>query len=274
MTMTKKFILQFVECVLILASSALSSSCNAQMATIYKQSFNDDTEPNWFMYREPAPNGCTPLDKRKKSSGDGYLVSGAPWWIDPNHAPPGLGYLHLVAIAYHHDWWSDGEISPPHSGRPIDLRNAELTIRWRSPELKLPPEAQLVFWFQTRTSASGEGGQFVNYALTNQPLIPKAGSYRWRNTTLRLRPTDKEFQCLGSNEPRKSTYTCLTNVADALRDWNTDLGLVILMPDSSLSQQISGSVEIDSVTLKVPRSNLNTHENEVVSLNIKNQGCY
>ena len=43
---------------------------------------------------------------------NGVAISRSPWWVDPNHAPPGGGYLHLLFAQ-----WMNPERA--ESNRPI-----------------------------------------------------------------------------------------------------------------------------------------------------------
>ena len=61
------------------------------------------------------------------------MVLQSPWWLDPNHAPPGAGYLSLLTWVY-----LDGEPgSSTHGMSKIDLRDATLRVAIRAQDLDL-----------------------------------------------------------------------------------------------------------------------------------------
>lgn len=258
--------------VLALLSAALLSACGGGsgegIATVYEARLDAAQAPTWLTDPQRDAAKCEPLPTLVEPSGDRYAVSSAPWWIDPNHAAPGAGYLHLVAFAYHHDWSSDGEITVPSPGRPMDLRNATVHLRYRAPTLRLPPSAKLYLWFQTKISsaAAPEGRVYVNYLLDSRPLPVGTAASGWLDVTLRLPTDDSQYRCLGSSASRTDRYGCAASVADALRDWNIDLGFVIVFPDEGAAEQISGSVEFQRVSIDLPFANLLTHENAPADL--------
>lgn len=232
--------------------------------TVYETDFSAAQASTWLDYPKRDAALCEPLRPVVEPSGNGYAVSSAPWWIDSNHAAPGAGYLHLIAYAYHHDWSIDGEITVPSAGRPMDLRNATIRLRYRAPTLQLPPSAQLYLWFQTKVSSdiAPEGRIYVNYVLDSQPLPAGAAARSWLDVALHLSTDESHYRCLGSNPTRTDRYGCIEHVADALRDWNTDLGFVILFPDEAAAAQIDGSIEFDRVSIELPFTNLLTHESD------------
>lgn len=228
--------------------------------TIYRTGFDGSPSSRWLTQTSDDPANCAALPVQVEASGNTYAVSRGPWWTDTNHSSPGLGYLHLVAFAYHRDWSSDGVVSAGFPGRPIDLRNAEVVVRWRAPTLQLPVDAKLLFWFQTHDPARPRTDpRYVNYVLANQPLTVQPGSGAWRETRLELSTAAGAFRCLGSNADRADTYGCSSDVNEALRSWSIDLGFVILFPDATLAEQIQGSVEFDELSLQIPDGNVDTH---------------
>ena len=74
--------------------------------------FSASGSNGWFTCRSSAVD-CFDLPFATDPAGTGYGMSSFPWWVDPNHAPPGLGYAHLVAYAYHIDCVREGIIEPP-----------------------------------------------------------------------------------------------------------------------------------------------------------------
>ena len=73
---------------------------------------------------------------------DGVAYCYSPWWTDANHAPPGLGYLHMVMWAYtdkaHYQVDDDYTRTLPYrysrfaeEGYSRNLTDAKLTVRLR-----------------------------------------------------------------------------------------------------------------------------------------------
>lgn len=206
-----------------------------------------------------------PLELAHEPDGNGYAISSAPWWVDPNHGPPGAGFLNLIAIAYY-DGWSgiDAEVRAPSEGRPLDLRNMAIRLRWRAPTLSIAPESKLVFWFQTRAIDPTHGNAtYVNYAFTGSPLQAMPGNPAWQETEIRLRSRPELWTCLGSSLARADTYGCARNIDEALSNFEADLGFVILSPDEGSALSSTGAVEFDSITMLLPPANLRTHRDTV-----------
>jgi hypothetical protein len=95
---------------------------------VYREDF-DHGPGGWFgwtsnaagPHRLPVENSC--------------LVLRSPWWIDYNHAPPGAGYLHLLAILLtrgpfgEHQREIAGDNRFVGTAQTTDLLNATVTIR-------------------------------------------------------------------------------------------------------------------------------------------------
>jgi hypothetical protein len=219
---------------------------------VYATDFSEPTQTVWLTQRPESASNCTPLPVQTDTAGDGFMRSEGPWWVDPNHAAPGLGYLYLVAFAYHADWSLDGAIVPSLPGWPLDLRESVLNVRWRAPDLVLPPGARLLFWIQAEDpDRPASDPRFVNYAMTSQPLIPKPGSFRWQETQLRLSPKPGTFECLGTSEARAETYGCAADLSRTLATWRVNLGFIILFEDRTIAESISGAVDFDRISLVV-----------------------
>lgn len=230
-------------------------------AIVLDSDFSSTGTSGWLTYSaESGFEGCTDLPTLTGAPGQSHGVSTAPWWVDPNHAESGLGYLHLVAFAYHHDYSVDGVIKPRHAGRPIDLRDATVSVRWRAQTLRLPASARFVLWFQTQPLDATAAPRRVNYVLTASPLTPRpAGASDWQEDELMLSSSPGDYACLGSNSLRADTYGCDIDAPQALRDWNINLGFVILFPSISDASNVQGAVEFDRISLRVPDENLETH---------------
>ncbi len=229
--------------------------------SIYETDFSEEKAKNWLHYPQGPQVAPTPLEVRHESDGNHYAVSEGPWWTDPNHAPPGLGYLHLVAFAYHRGFPLFGEIPDIGSGsQPMDLRNAQIAIRWRARDLRLPAEAQLALWFQSRVPVSdSQEPRYVNFINLRQPLQPAAEPGGWQEDEIVLTTAMDDYACLGSNPDRTDMYGCDVGPLQALRDWDTDIGLVIFFEDPAHATEIAGAIELDHLEISVPAANLSTH---------------
>ena len=119
---------------------------------------------------------------------DGVAVSRSPWWVDPNHAPPGGGYLHLLYAL-----WTTAESAQSHKGIagdnrfvgggfPTDFTNARMTVRIKG-ELEAKG-ANLVLLAQAQV-----GEIKVNSVLTGQPIAVEPD---WSEQTITLVPDDDQ----------------------------------------------------------------------------------
>lgn len=257
----------------------------------YAGNFQSDAEPGWFTYEagKRVPNA---LKRRVDGDGNGYLVSTGPWWYDPNHTAPGLGYLHLLAFAYHASYeLSDIPVAPgqpletstgaivyanrplgatgtsateplPSPGRgilrglpetsAIDLREGVISLRARSRDLELPPDAEIYFWFQAFDPSLGGGeGRFVNYINVAHPIGRRLSADRWTPISIPLTANETDWACLGSNSDRLETYGCSATAAAALIRFDVDLGFVILVGQQIRPIPISGEVHFDDIRLVV-----------------------
>jgi len=184
--------------------------------------------------------------------------------VDSNHAPPGAGYLHLLAFLLTHP-----DDVPAH-GRPNrftdggfsrDLRNARLTLRlrgqvdWRGSDLLLLVQSRL-----PATTA--------NYVLTGQPFHV---SPEWTEQTVTLSTNPTEWTCRGTRHDLLDYYGC-GDIVDVLSDVNVDLILVLFpleivaaSPDTDLHQirphldydinwdvLASGRIEFDTIRIEYP----------------------
>ena len=217
----------------------------------------------------------SPLEVRLDGTGDPYAVSTGPWWNDLNHVTNGSNYANLVAIGYY-DGWVDptAVMSALSPGRPIDLRNADITLQWRAPDLLMAPESKLVFWFQTRSfDPQAQQLRYVNYALTGQALKPRAGDTKWQVATLKLTPDPSQWLCLGSSPTRLDTYGCARSIDEALTNFEVDLGFLIISPALPLSDQPTGAVEFKNISVMLPPENIKTHANSASYLYTGRSAC-
>ena len=171
------------------------------------------------------------------------MVLQSPWWLDPNHAPPGAGYLSLLTWVY-----LDGPPgSSTHGVGAIDLRDATLRIAIRAQDLDLKG-SHLHFWFQTAMP----DGRFANFVYTRAPIdalfVP--GGNALELIELDLSSDPQAWTCLGAASDRVDTYGC-TNIGDALHAVNNDFGFILFPVSGSPlpEHQPSGRFEIQSIEL-------------------------
>jgi hypothetical protein len=165
---------------------------------------------------------------------DSALVSRSPWWVDANHAPPGAGYLHLLAALHTHYRFVPA-IARPHrfveDGYSRDFTDARLTLRMRGEVDRRG--AQLLLLVQADVP-----GTRTNFALTGQP-IPIARD--WQETTLTLAPDPDQCLCLGSHRDHTDLYG-EGDIADVLRDVNCDI-ILVLFPLTIVPRTPVGDVD-------------------------------
>lgn len=203
------------------------------MAKTYSESF--DNGPGGWLLWLAGGGGPLPTDIR-----NGALVSRSPWGVDFNHAPPGLGYLHLLFVMFtlreKPQWWNKYE---PFGGSPRfmegdyprDFTNAKITVRTRG-EVDLKG-AQLMLLIQ------GDVGPVrTNWVLDSQPI---AITKEWSEQTITLVPDESQWKCMGV---RKSGADCsnygYAPVADCLKDVNVDIIFVLFPLDVRPFNYING----------------------------------
>ena len=155
---------------------------------------------------------------------NGAAMSRSPWWIDYNHAPPGVGYLNLLYMlnTAGRDGEHQREVAGPnrfiegnHSTRFTDAR---MTLRLKG-ELNLNG-AQLVLLCQGGTSGLTSGWLF-----TGQPIQVTPD---WSEQQLHLQPDTDQWQCLGARHDRADFYGSIP-LADILNNVNVNI-LLVLFP--------------------------------------------
>ena len=180
--------------------------------TLYEETF-DRGAGGWCAWK---PGHCLPPEIR-----DGVFFTRSPWWVDPNHAPPGAGYLHLLAAIF-----TRSELVPDE-GRPNrfveggyrrDFTDARVTIRVRG-DVDLRG-AEMVLLAQADVP-----GTRANYVLSGQPfqITPE-----WSEQTVTLTPDPAQWVCLGAHRDLTHVYGCGV-IADVLRDVNYDI-IFLLFP--------------------------------------------
>ena len=172
---------------------------------------------------------------------DGVAYCFGPWFLDPNHAPPGAGYLHMLMFITTTPKWVARKEYPSNGfvkGRKsTDLTNARFTLRSRG-AFDLPQDppggiakprkkgevpmglqgAQLLLWVQAETQ-----GTMANFALTGQPFQI---TREWSEQSVVLRPEPAQWTCAGGRADLVQQYGC-ADIAEVLKDVNLDLYLVL-----------------------------------------------
>lgn len=190
------------------------------MRQTYVETF-DDGPGGWMQCIGNGDYGVSPLE-----IDNGAIVSRSPWWIDYNHAPPGAGYLHLLAALHTRHAANFPQTFKNAGGEnhfiagdfPVDFTNARVTVRLRG-EVEMRG-AQMVFLAQGRV-----GDHIVGQLLTGQPfeVTPE-----WSTQTVILSPDPTQWTCLGSRRDRTETYGW-GEAAAVLRNLNLDF-IFVLFP--------------------------------------------
>lgn len=181
----------------------------------YSETF-DNGPGGWYGWISNSA-GPKPLEIR-----DGAALSRSPWWIDYNHAPPGVGYLHLLYMLNtggkpgEHQREVQGENQFTAGGYATDFTNARMTLRLRG-ELEARG-AQLLLLCQ-----AVQGGICSGWLLTGQPFSVTPG---WSEQTVTLAPDPAQWTCLGSRHDRADFYGEIA-LDTILGDVNTDILLVL-----------------------------------------------
>lgn len=153
------------------------------------------------------------------------FIARSPWGVDANHAPPGAGYLTLLAYLHTHpDHVTDqsrqivGENRFTAGGYSRDFTNAKLTVRLRG-EVDLQG-SQLVLLVQGDIP-----GTRPNFVLSGQPfeITPD-----WSEQTVTLTPDPAQWTCLGGRHDLTDFYG-YGDIADVLKDVNVDI-IFVLFP--------------------------------------------
>ena len=153
---------------------------------------------------------------------DGVAYCHGPWFLDPNHAPPGAGYLHLVMWLFTDGRWYQNprvleRVPYTHNsfveqGFGTRLSNARLTIRMRG-EVDAKG-AQLLLLAQAETDKTT-----ANMVLSGQPFKVTKD---WSEQTVTLVPDPEQWTCLGSRHDSTHKYGC-DDIARVLEDVNVDI---------------------------------------------------
>ena len=133
---------------------------------------------------------------------DGALWSYGPWWVDYNHAPPGAGYLQLLACLKTRGPIDEVTREVGGTNRfvagafPKDFTNAKITVRIRG-ELE-PADAHVCLLIQGM-----DAGICSGWALTAQPIAVQS---KYVETTLVAVPDARQWTPLGARHDRQDYY--------------------------------------------------------------------
>ena len=177
----------------------------------YVEDFN--TGPGgWSAWRRHGEN--VPLRLR-----DGVAYFSSPWGVDSNHAPPGAGYLSLLAFLYTVGGRGPADAGPNRfveGGFSRDLTNATLTLRLCG-DVRLRG-ADLTVLIQAHVDSVS-----ANFILVGQSFPITSD---WREATVTLEPDPSQWLCIGSRHDMRHHYG-YGDVVTALRDVDIDLILVL-----------------------------------------------
>ncbi len=183
------------------------------------------SRPTYLETFDDGPGGWLAWDGRSTRSDiqSGVLIARSPWWVDYNHAPPGGGYLHLLAALHTHPAFVTdetralvGENRFVAGGYSRDFTKARLTVRLRG-------DVALQGSQLTLLAQADVPGTRTNWVLTGQPLTV---TREWSEQTLTLTPDPAQWTCLGSRHDRTDLYG-EGPIEAVLADLNCDIILVL-----------------------------------------------
>ena len=184
---------------------------------IYHESF-DSGPGGWFGW---ANNSTGPKELETR---DGFLISRSPWWIDYNHAPPGAGYMNLIAMMLTKGPFSEhqrevaGENRFVQGTHGFDFTHAKLTLRLKG-ELR-DRGAKFCLLIQ-----SVQDGICSGWILTGQPFEVTSD---WTDQTVVAIPDEAQWTSLGSRHDRTDYYGKI-DLLRVLSQVNTNI-LLVLFP--------------------------------------------
>ena len=183
----------------------------------YRECFDIDSG-GWFGWASNSI-GPKPLEVR-----DGSLLTRSPWWIDYNHAPPGAGYLHLLAMLLtrgpfgEHQREVAGENRFVAGGFGTNFTNARLTLRLKGEVRACGAKFCLLV-------QSLQNGICSGWILTGQPFEITSD---WTEQTVVAVPDANLWTPLGSRHDRGDFYGKI-DLPYVLSDVNTNI-LLVLFP--------------------------------------------
>lgn len=225
--------------------------------TPYEETF-DDGPGGWCGWRQHGENAV--LERA-----DGILTSRSPWGVDSNHAPPGGGYLSLIAFLY---TTSPGPaVAGPNrffaAGYSRDLTNARVTLRMRGNVRQRGAEVTILV-------QALAGSTLANFILTGRSF---AVTPAWSDQTIVLAPDPGLWQCVGARHDLQGRYG-YGDIVEALKDVNDDiivvwypLTIVPVEPTDDVHRRRpvhdyaidrrhlpDGEIQIDTIRIEYPRA--------------------
>ena len=154
--------------------------------------------------------------------GDGTVTSRSPWWIDYNHAPPGAGYLHMLASLSTSGPQTEAIRETGGRNRfiadayPLDFMDAVMTVRLKGELRGRGAEVLLLVQGVVDGICSG-------WLLSGQPIRVTPD---WSEETVTLAPDPAQWTALGSRHDRTDMYG-VKPLERVLADVNTNIMLVL-----------------------------------------------
>jgi hypothetical protein len=260
---------------LILALFSLIYPTSAAGQTVYADNFRQKPKPVWHSVAEPGmfrplkwigKNHYWPVwaSKTVSDTHNGMIRSSGPWWTDPNHVAPGIGWLQIIAFSYWAgyldriptrklDNWEGDEI--PKSAfsigtpeRPIDLSGVTINLRVRGEIRNAPAGSWLGFYFSADSVDAIENRPVrVHYTNVANPI--KLHPKKWTNVKFVLRPYDSDWVCMGQKVQARSQYGCARSVLDVIDKVNVNVGFLLFNGYAKPIRPVDGYVEFDRIKI-------------------------
>jgi len=185
------------------------------MGKTYRETF-DDGPGGWWAWISNS-QGPKPLELR-----DGAVTTRSPWWIDYNHAPPGAGYLHMLACLNttgpqgEHFRETAGPNQFVEASFPTDFAGAALELTLKG-ELSAQG-ARLLLLIQGTLD-----GITSPWVLTGQPFQVTED---WSTQCVTLSEDPDQWTALGSRHDRADMYG-IHPIKTLLRHVNNNIMLVL-----------------------------------------------
>ena len=162
---------------------------------VYVETF-DNGSGGWYGEKGNL-NGLASLKTK-----DGAMFCHSPWWVDYNHAPPGAGYINILACL--NTCGGQPEAIKEVAGKnrfiggryPIDFTNSQITLLMKGEMLNRGAELVLLIQGYVEGICSG-------WMLTSQPFTVTSD---WSEQTISLEPDESQWTCLGSRHDRRDMY--------------------------------------------------------------------
>ncbi len=201
---------------------------NTNQKQTYFESFEKDAGGWWGFAGNQL--GLKPLEKKENS-----VITRSPWWIDYNHAPPGAGYIHMLACLNTHGFQTELLMETGGNNRfieeafPTDFTNAKITLRSRG-EL-LNNGAEMVLLVQSHVEELISGWMFTEN--------PFQVTEDFTSQSITLSPDPELWTCLGARHDRTKMYG-EKPLSDVLSNVNVNIMLVLFPLDIQPMGEIAG----------------------------------